>query len=352
MIGSHERWNHLWSSVAGYGLAIGATLAAFGIAAALRREWAYPFFSVFVLAVGLAAWYGGRGPSVVATALAIVLTKFELKDPVGSLRIQSIGELIPLVVFLVVALVISLTIEALLRARALAELRAAEIERMNEGLRHVLVSRRLLTAEETERRRIARILHEDVGQLLTAVRLNLQRLTSTDGGGDDPVVRDSIGLIDETLTRVRELSGELRPAVLDDLGLGEAIEWYASRQAGRAGYSVVVDESLGETRLPGPVETAAFRIVQQALTNIARHAQAKNVQIEMRRDPRSVEIVVVDDGIGFDVGEARMRANAGESLGLVHMIELAYMAGGILIITSATGSGTTVRVSFALNPVE
>jgi signal transduction histidine kinase len=351
VIGSHERWNRIWSSAARYGLAIAATLIAFAITVAINRQWPAPIFLVFVLAVALSAWYGGRGPSVVAAALAIALTKIEFKDPVGSLRIHGFGDLIPFVVFLVVALVISLTIEALLRARALAELRAAEIERMNEGLRHVLVSRRLLTAEETERRRIARILHEDVGQLLTAVRLNLQRLTSTDRGGDDPVVRDSIGLIDETVTRVRELSGELRPTVLDDLGLGEAIEWYAGRQAARAGYSVVVDESLGETRLPEPVETAGFRIVQQALTNIARHARAKNVHIEMLRDPRSVEIVVVDDGIGFDVGDARMRALAGESLGLVHMLELAYMAGGILIITSARGSGTTVRVSFPLDSV-
>jgi signal transduction histidine kinase len=352
VIGSHERWSRLWSSVARYGLAVVATLIAFAITVAISREWPAPIFLVFVLAVALSAWYGGRGPSVLATLLAIILAKFEFKDPVGSLRVEDLEDLVPFTVFLVVALVISLTIEALLRARALAELRAAEIERMNEGLRHVLVSRRLLTAEETERRRIARVLHEDVGQLLTAVRLNLQRLTSADHGANDPVVRDSIELIDETVTRVRELSGELRPALLDDLGLGQAVEWYANRQAGRAGYAVVVDQGLGEERLPEAVETAGFRIVQQALTNIARHAQAKTVQIELRRDPKSVELAVIDDGIGFDVGDARMRAHAGESLGLVHMMELAYMAGGIIVITSAKGSGSKVRVHFKLNSAE
>jgi len=352
VIGSHERWSRLWSSAARYGLAVVATLIAFTITVAIRRQWPAPVFLVFVLAVALAAWYGGRGPSVLAAALAIVLTKFEFKDPIGSLQIQGFGDLIPFIVFLVVALVISLTIEALIRARALAELRAAEIERMNEGLRHVLASRRLLTAEETERRRIARLLHEDVGQLLTAVRLNLQRLISPDRAADDPVVRDSIGLIDETVTRVRELSGELRPALLDDLGLGEAVEWYANRQASRAGYAVVVDQALGDGRLPEPVETAGFRIVQQALTNIARHAQATKVQIVLRQDQKGVELAVIDDGIGFDVGDARMRAQAGESLGLVHMMELAYMGGGIIVITSAKGSGSTVRVHFPLNSVE
>jgi signal transduction histidine kinase len=351
VIGSHEHWSRLWSSAARYGLAVAATLIAFAITVAINRRWPAPIFLVFVLGVALSAWYGGRGPSILAAALAIALAKFEFKDPTGSLRIHGFEDLIPFVVFLVVALVISLTIEALLRARALAELRAAEIERMNEGLRHVLVSRRLLTAEETERRRIARVLHEDVGQLLTAVRLNLQRLISPDRGTEDPVVRDSIGLIDETVTRVRELSGELRPALLDDLGLGEAVEWYANRQAGRAGYSVVVEQGLGKGRLPEPVETAGFRIVQQALTNIARHAQAKKVQIVLRQDSRSVELAVIDDGIGFDVGDARMRAHAGESLGLVHMMELAYMAGGIIVMTSAKGSGSTVRASFPLNPV-
>jgi signal transduction histidine kinase len=352
VIRSHERWSRLWSSVARYGLAVVATLIAFAITVAISRERPTPIFLVFVLAVALSSWYGGRGPSVLAAILAVVLAKYQFKEPMGTLGVNDLDDLIPFIVFLVVALVISLTIEGLLRARALAELRAAEIERMNEGLRHVLVSRRLLTAEETERRRIARVLHEDVGQLLTAVRLNLQRLTSEDHGGDDPVVRDSIGLIDETVARVRELSGELRPALLDDLGLGQAVEWYANRQAGRAGYAIAVDERLGEGRLPEPVETAGFRIVQQALTNIARHAQAKTVQIQLRRDPKSVELAVIDDGIGFDVGDARMRAQAGESLGLVHMMELAYMAGGIIIITSAKGSGSTVRVSFPLNSVE
>jgi signal transduction histidine kinase len=352
VIGSHERWSRLWSSAARYGLAVVATLIAFAITVAISREWPAPIFLVFVLAVALSAWYGGRGPSVLATLLAIILAKFEFKEPLGTLRVEDLEDLVPFTVFLVVALVISLTIEALLRARALAELRAAEIERMNEGLRHVLVSRRLLTAEETERRRIARVLHEDVGQLLTAVRLNLQRLTSADLGSDDPILRDSIGLIDETVTRVRELSGELRPALLDDLGLGQAVEWYANRQAGRAGYAVVVDQGLGEDRFPEAVETAGFRIVQQALTNIARHAQAKEVQIVLRQDPRSVDLAVIDDGIGFDVGDARMRAHAGESLGLVHMMELAYMAGGILVITSAKGSGSTVRAHFKLNSAE
>jgi NO-binding membrane sensor protein with MHYT domain len=211
-----------------------------------------------------------------------------------------------------------------------------------------LISQRLLSAQENERRRIARVLHEDVGQLLTAVRINLQRLTLPKEGSGT-VVGDSIGLVDEALRCVRTLSVELRPSVLDDLGLGEAVAWYANRQAERAGYSVVVEQDLGEGRLPEPIETAGFRIVQQALINVARHARAKNVRVILRRDARTVELVVIDDGIGFAVRDARARSQAGESLGLVDMAELAALAGGSLTITSKPGGGSTVRVRVPMN---
>jgi signal transduction histidine kinase len=213
------------------------------------------------------------------------------------------------------------------------------------------VSRRLLDAQESERRRISHVLHEDVGQLLTAVRMNLERLTLPyrDEGA---VVGDSIVLVDQALTRVRSLSVELRPTLLDDLGLAEAVKWYAERQAERAGYAVVVDLSLGKDRLPGMVETAGFRIVQQALTNIARHAKARTVHIALRRDEQGVEILVRDDGVGFDARDARMRSHAGESLGIVDMTELAHMAGGSLSITSEEGEGSTVRVRLPVNSPE
>lgn len=209
-----------------------------------------------------------------------------------------------------------------------------------------MISQRLLSAQENERRRISRVLHEDVGQLLTAVRLNLERLTPS---GESTVVGDSIGLVDEALGRVRALSVELRPSVLDDLGLGAAVAWYANRQAERAGYSVAVEQALGEGRLPENIETAGFRIVQQALTNVARHARAKNVRVILLREARAVELEVIDDGVGFDVRAARLRSQAGESLGLVDMTELASLAGGSLIITSVESGGSTIRVRFPMN---
>jgi signal transduction histidine kinase len=345
VLDSREPSNQLLFSGSRYGLAIVATLIAFAATYALRSAWPAPVFLFFVAAVAMSAWYGGRGPSVLATVVSVLLSKYSFKEPIGSLGITRLEDLLPFVVFVVVAAVIIVTIEALLRARGLAESRATEIEQVNEELRHALVSRRLLAAQETERRRIARVLHEDVGQLLTALRLNLQR--SLADREDGAVIRDSIGLIDDALKYVRDLSVELRPVVLDDLGLADAVTWYANRQAERAGYDVVVDQDLGAGRLAEPIETAGFRIVQQALTNVARHAEAKHVRIILHREPGRVELSVEDDGIGFDVRDARARSLAGESLGLVDMTELAHMAGGVLTVTSAKGKGSAVRVQFS-----
>lgn len=222
---------------------------------------------------------------------------------------------------------------------------SARIDRMS--MARAGVSRRLLSAQEGERRRIAQVLHDDIGQLLTAVRLNLQRLEPRTSD-NAPIVRDSIGLLDEALSRARALSVDLRPAVLDDMGLAAAVSWYANRQAVRAGYSVVVDDDVGAERLPADVETAGFRFVQEALTNVARHADARNVRVALTRLPSRLEIAVTDDGKGFDVREAQTRARAGESLGLLGITELTTLAEGELAIASAPGEGTTLRADFPL----
>jgi signal transduction histidine kinase len=209
-----------------------------------------------------------------------------------------------------------------------------------------MLSQRLLAAQESERRRFARVLHDDLGQTLTALRLNLQRLSPA--ANDARIIEDSTALVDDALARVRALSVELRPSVLDDLGLGAAVEWYAKRSGERAGYAVTVENALGSLRLPEAIETAGFRTIQQALTNVARHAKAHHVRISLARGPRDVELTVVDDGVGFDVAAARVEAEAGKSLGLLAMKETAMLAGGVLSLTSRPGHGTAVYAVFPL----
>ncbi|MDB4899365.1 MAG: hypothetical protein JWN53_1173 [Gemmatimonadetes bacterium] len=224
-------------------------------------------------------------------------------------------------------------------------LAAAGVDR--RGSARATLSRRLLSAQESERRRIARLLHEDLGQTLTALKLNLQRLSPAHA--DTSLAEDSMALVDDALARVRALSVALRPSVLDDLGLGAAVEWYAKRSAARAGFTATVDDRLGPERLPESVETAGFRIVQQSLTNIARHAGARHVHITLGRGAHHADIEIADDGVGFDVAAATTRAEAGDSLGLLAMRETATLAGGTLVLSSRLGRGATVHARL---PVE
>lgn len=202
------------------------------------------------------------------------------------------------------------------------------------------LSRQLMSAHEVERRRIARELHDEVGQSLTALKLALasyrERLAT-------PMLDESIEAVDGVLQRVREMALELRPALLDDLGLAAALRWLVDRHARRAGWKATVDFEGGEGRLPADVEICCFRVAQEALTNVMRHAEATHVALSTRCTDGGVELVVRDDGRGMDVARARCDASHGASMGLLGMEERVALIGGRLEIASTQGNGTTVR---------
>jgi signal transduction histidine kinase len=223
-------------------------------------------------------------------------------------------------------------------------LAAATVDRRRHA--RLDVDRRLLESREQERRRIARVLHEDVGQLLTAVRLDLQRLDGSDEETRSRVLAAMRTLVDQSLESIRDLSVSLRPAALDDLGLVPAIRWLLANQAERAGYDASLDDRLGDIEINDTVATAAFDIVREALTNIARHARATKVTVELRRDHGRVTLAVHDDGAGFDVTAAQRHAAEGRSLGVLDMRETVTRAGGSFVISSERGQGTTVLASF------
>jgi signal transduction histidine kinase len=208
----------------------------------------------------------------------------------------------------------------------------AELRCQREQLQSL--SRKLIEAQEAERRTIARELHDDFGQVLTAIRLNLQK-----GGRDHS---ESIQLVDEAIGRMRELAHALRPSILDDLGLPAALRWYVPREAKRAGLEARL-EVADLPRLPAVLETTCFRLVQEALTNVARHAQARRVQVELAMRDRSLLLTVRDDGKGFDARAARRRAARGDSQGLLGMKERVSLVGGELEIDSPPGRGTSVH---------
>ncbi|MBI3802081.1 MAG: HAMP domain-containing protein [Deltaproteobacteria bacterium] len=225
------------------------------------------------------------------------------------------------------------------------ERRAAEHQHAEETLQ--VLSRQLLEAQENERRHIARELHDEIGQALTAIKINLQAAQRT----PDALVsylEDTTSIVDRTLQQVRALSLDLRPALLDDLGLGAALRWYGDRQAQRAGFTVQVVVDPLEPRPRPELETACFRVAQEALTNVMRHAQAQHVRVELRQSGTELHLLIRDDGKGFDVQTAQEQAEQGASTGLLGMQERVWLVGGHMTIESAPAQGTEIRVRFPL----
>lgn len=211
------------------------------------------------------------------------------------------------------------------------------------------LSRRLLEIQESERRHIARELHDEIGQTLTAIQINIETLErSPEAQGLQVRLQESVSLVEHALQQVRNLSLDLRPSILDDLGLVSALLWYAERQSERTGTDIQVVMDPLPSRLPQDIETACFRIVQEALTNVARHSQAKHVRIELCRRGNDLEVTIRDDGSGFDVKAARAKASGGGSMGLLGMQERAELVGGRLSIESAPVQGTTIKVLLSI----
>jgi signal transduction histidine kinase len=203
--------------------------------------------------------------------------------------------------------------------------------------------------QEEERRAVARELHDELGQVLTAVKVNLQALRRQSAPAQfGPGFDDSLALLDGAIAEVRAIATRLRPTVLDDLGLEAALTSHLDRIRARAVIDLAIDIRLPQRRLDPAVETACFRIVQEAVTNALRHARARRVHVGLGVEDRELALAVRDDGAGFDLGAATQRAARDEAAGLSGMEERARLAGGRLEIHTAPGRGTEVRALFRL----
>jgi signal transduction histidine kinase len=214
--------------------------------------------------------------------------------------------------------------------------RAAHAVELSERVSRDAV-RRVVAAQEAERTRLARELHDETGQALTSILLGLkpleQAVASDEGRQAVASLRD---LVVSTLQDVRRLAVELRPTALDDFGLVPALERLAESFGEHSGTRVDLEANLGAARLPSELETTLYRMVQEALTNVAKHADARRVSVTLTRKDGSVVAVVEDDGRGFDAGAAS------EGLGLVGMRERFALLGGRIQIEAAPHSGTTL----------
>jgi PAS domain S-box-containing protein len=210
-----------------------------------------------------------------------------------------------------------------------------------------VLSRRLVDVQEAERRRIARELHDEVGQELTALKLNLDRSAVAASTDASQFFREAQSRVDHLVNLVRQMSLDLRPIMLDDLGLLPALHWHFDRYFAMSGVRVNFKHNgLTDRRFPSQVETAAYRVIQEALTNVVRHSQAQEITVRIWTTDNALSVQVEDLGIGFDP-EAALAARA--SSGLSGMRERAALLGGQLSIESAPGSGTLLTAEFPIS---
>lgn len=211
------------------------------------------------------------------------------------------------------------------------------------------VSWHMLEDQEATARRFSHELHDELGQSLTAVKTNLMALQSAgrvdstvDRAADGARLTDCLNLVDEAIGNVRQMSQLLRPTILDDFGLEAGIRWLGEGFAARTGIEVTV-ESNYSGRLPDETETHLFRITQEALTNVARHAQARHVQLRLASDAAEIRLSVQDDGCGLSTASAN-----GRGLGMIGMRARASSAGGGVQVRSRPGEGVLIEVRVPL----
>lgn len=230
--------------------------------------------------------------------------------------------------------------------------RTAALSDANSGLldaklRLHELSSQLIAAQEEERRHIARELHDDTGQSLSVIRMHLSDL-QRGGAGAMARLPDCIAIVDAAIARIRAMALSLRPTMLDDLGLADALQWALEHPAKAAGWRTALQAQELPAVLPAAVQTACFRIAQEALANAARHAGATEVTLSLRMVGSDLELCVHDNGAGFDLERYRSPQERKLHFGLMTMMERAALVGGILTVVTAPGSGTRIRASFPI----
>jgi len=286
----------VWSSVLSCGFAI---LLAWGAAQSVRR------------------------PILRLTADAQRLARGDLKQPIGPAGIDEIGRL----------------------AAALEQMRQALVQ--DELLGRLL--RKVIAAQEEERKRLARELHDETSQQLTALGMQLDLIGRTlpAEGPTSARLRDTKQLVGRMVDDLHRVIYDLRPSMLDDLGLLPAIRWYAERLT-RGGVAVQFEFPEADPELSPEARIAVFRVVQEALSNVERHAKAETVLVGCDVSPRKLTIEVEDDGVGFEPDEMRQPRESGQGLGLLGMRERLALLGGTCSVESQPGHGTRVLIHVPL----
>ena len=216
------------------------------------------------------------------------------------------------------------------------------------------LSSQLVSAQENERKRISYDLHDNVWQTLDLVKVQIEHLFSRQGGADwaafQQKAKQLIPVIENTVARIRSVQGDLWPYVLDDIGILATLEWYC-REFGANHPLIRIEKhvDLAEAEVPGSARIVIYRVMQEALINIAKHSRATHVSLSLIKGDHHLEFIVRDGGIGFDLGEARAEGRPWGGMGILSMKQRTELSGGIFTIHSEIGKGTTIKVSWPVN---
>ena len=317
-------------------------------------------YAVLLLAITFSAWYCGVGPTIAAVSISVAAAIFGFAPRMPSVASFNFENWIGILVFLAASLLVVLMgerrhteNERLLRAQDELEERVrertADLDAVNRNLREL--SARLMQLQDDERRRIARELHDSVGQTLAALGMNLS-LVRNDVERMSNVIsalNDSESLVREMSTEVRTISHLLHPPLLDEAGLCSAIRWYTDGFAQRSGIRVDLDLPDDFGRLAPEAETAIFRVVQESLTNIHRHSGSPVAKIQLRHPGDEVVVEIADKGKGMSPERLQeLTATGTPGVGIRGMKERLRQLGGTLEIESGK-SGTVVTLKLPLD---
>ena len=349
------------SNLLRYLLSGAALLVAVSVCAGMAFVGSDGFASVVLfMAVAFSAWYCGVVPAIVTAVLALVAAAYGFRPGIHTFRASPAMDLIGLSTFLISSVLIILMGEsrrrqnaALWQAQEELEIkvqeRTADLDNVNRNLRDL--SARLMQLQDDERRRIARELHDSVGQTLAALSMNLTtvRADIEQLARTAIALNDSEGLVREMVTEVRTISHLLHPPLLDELGLASALRWYVGGFSQRSNIKVDLDMPEDFVRLPAEMETAIFRVVQECLTNIHRHSGSPVARIRVRERVGNCQVEIEDKGKGIPSTKLEEMASAGTpGVGVRGMQERIRQLGGTMEISSGSnGTVVTVRLPVA-----
>jgi len=332
-----------------YSFTIGVVAAAFLLRLVLTK-WVgpgLPMFVTFYPAVMLVAVVFGLWAGLLATAMVATISAYWVLPPEG-FAIGLLPDLVGLCVFSGMGVSISVVAEFYRRTRQQAHERSLELAKANEALRDL--STRLLSAHEEERKKIAGEIHDALGACLAAIKFKvedvLQQMEKT-ANAPAQSLSTLVPVIQEAVEECRRIQMDLRPSILDDLGLLAGLSWFCRRfQTTYSNIQIEREIEAGEGDVPTPLKIVVFRVTQEAMNNIAKHSKADLVRLRLRKVDGAIELILQDNGRGFNLEKVLNSESTRRGFGLRSMRERIELSGGSFAIESAEGKGTRIHASW------